>query len=99
MRYPIEPVRGLIYSPLSLRKCPKYCNEGGVDNLFSPRKTEAKKYGDTAYKENLFKILHTPPAFYNINRTTWKMDDLQRIMALEGFGLCKDIIRQFINDA
>ena len=27
------------------------------------------------------------------------MDDLQRIMDLEGFGLCKDIIRQLINDA
>jgi DDE superfamily endonuclease len=74
-------------------------NRGGVDNLFSPRKTEIKKYGNPAYKENLFKILHAPPSSYNINRTTWKMDDLQRIMALEGFGVCKDIIRRIIKDA
>jgi len=74
-------------------------NGGGVDNLFCPRRTAIRKYGDPTYKDHLFKILHTPPSFYNINRTTWKMDDLQRIMALEGFGVCKDIIRKIINDA
>jgi len=74
-------------------------NEGGIDKLFSPKRSEARKYGEPTYKEHLFKIIHTPPSFYNINRTTWKMDDLQRVMVSEGFGLCKDLIRKMINDA
>lgn len=74
-------------------------NAGGVDNLFSPKRTKIKKYRNSVYKETLFKILHAPPSTYNINRTTWKMDDLQRIMTLEGFGVCKDIIRRIIKDA
>ncbi len=72
---------------------------GGVDRLFVQRRKEVKKYKEPQYKETLFKILHTPPACYDINRTTWKMQDLQRIMAEEGCGLCKTNIRKIIQDA
>ncbi len=73
--------------------------ESGVDKLLSKRQKDSKKYEDPKYKEALFKILHAPPSSYYINRTTWKMDDLQRMMILEGFGLCKAHIRKIIKDA
>jgi hypothetical protein len=67
--------------------------------LLRKRQNGTKKYEDPKYKEALFKILHTPPSSYDINRTTWKMDDLQRMMILEGFGLGKAHIRKIIKDA
>jgi len=59
----------------------------GIAKLLSKRQSVTKKYEDPQYKEALFKILHTPPSAYDINRTTWKMDDLQRMMIFEGYGL------------
>ena len=73
--------------------------EGGVDNLFTHRDNRLKKHENPKYKEVLFKILHAPPSSYNINRTTWKLDDLQRIMTSQGFGLCKDGIRKIIKNS
>ena len=71
----------------------------GVDKLLRKRQKDAKKYDDPQYKEALFKILHAPPSSYDINRTTWKMDDLQRMMIFAGFGLGKAHIRKIIKDA
>jgi DDE superfamily endonuclease len=71
----------------------------GIDKLLRKRQNDTKKYEDQKYKEALFKILHTPPSSYYINRTTWKMDDLQRMMILEGYGLGKAHIRKIIKDA
>lgn len=71
----------------------------GIDKLLSKRQSGTKKYEDPQYKEALFKILHTPPSAYDINRTTWKMDDLQRMMIFEGYGLGKAHIRKIIKDA
>jgi transposase len=71
----------------------------GLHILFSPRRKEVVKSQEPQYKEALFKILHAPPSCYDINRTTWKMQDLQRIMAEEGYGLCKNNIRKIIKDA
>jgi transposase len=71
----------------------------GLHILFSPRRKEVVKSQDPQYKDALFKILHAPPSCYDINRTTWKMQDLQRIMAEEGYGLCKNNIRKIIKDA
>lgn len=73
--------------------------EEGVDSLFTRESKEVKKHEEPEYKDALFKILHAPPSSYNINRTTWKLDDLKRIMASEGFGLCKDGIRMIIKNA
>jgi transposase len=71
----------------------------GLDILFAQRRKEVEKHKEPQYKEALFKILHAPPSCYDINRTTWKMPDLQRIMAEEGHGLCKNNIRKIIKDA
>jgi transposase len=69
-----------------------------IDNLLK-QEQRPKKHEDPKYKEALFNILHSPPSSYEINRTTWKMDDLQHIMAEKGFDLCKDGIRKIIKNA
>jgi transposase len=53
-----------------------HLHKGGITELFSRRKCKgADEEGD---KRLLFGLLHTPPSSYGINRTTWKMDDLQK---------------------
>jgi hypothetical protein len=32
----------------------------------------------------VFKILHAPPHEYGFNRTTWRMPDLKKALAMQG---------------
>jgi transposase len=71
---------------------------GGVASLFEKRRGHQKQ-DDEALKAAVFSALHEPPSLSNINRTTWKMDDLRRVLADRGFVTCKDVIRQIIHKA
>ncbi len=55
----------------------------GTEGLFDFSRKEPKKYEELRYKENVFKILHSPPSCYGFNRTTWRMEDLYQIMTQE----------------
>lgn len=70
----------------------------GIDGLFLFRSQMPKKHEKTEYKEALFSILHTPPHDYGIYRTSWKMDDLHRIMGEKGFPICNHGIRMIIKN-
>jgi len=50
-------------------------------------------------KEAVFTLLHTPPSTYGINRTTWKMIDLHRVMREKGEPLALSKIRTIIKKA
>ncbi len=56
----------------------KRYNSGGTAALFLSRKVTRKD--DEKDKQLLFSVLHVPPSAYGINRTSWKMDDLQRVL-------------------
>ena len=71
---------------------------GGVASLFEKRRCHQKQ-DDEALKVAVFSVLHEPPSLSNINRTTWKMDDLRRVLADRGFATGKDVIRQIIHKA
>jgi transposase len=73
---------------------------GGVDALLDRhKKKELKKYEQPKYKEAVFKILHAPPANYGINRTSWRLEDLCRILKQEGFPICRAFISRITKDA
>lgn len=71
---------------------------GGVASLFEKRRGHQKQ-DDEALRAAVFSVLHEPPSLSNLNRTTWKMDDLRRVLADRGFSACKDVIRQIIRKA
>jgi transposase len=73
-------------------------NQGGIECLFNFSRKEIKKYEEPKYKEKVFKILHSPPATFGINRTTWRMEDLYKTMAIEGCPLSKTGIRKIIKN-
>ncbi len=47
-------------------------------------------------KNAVFGILHEPPSNYGINRTTWTMDQLSRILRQTGHPVCPGVIRKII---
>lgn len=74
-------------------------NINGIDGVLSFREGRLRKHEQLKYKDALFSILHSPPCEYNINRTSWTMKDLHRIMQEEGVAINKHSIRKIIKDA
>jgi transposase len=69
----------------------------GIDALFTPPKSKRKE--DPECGPFLFSLLHSPPSTYGINRTSWKMEDLHRILAENGHRTSRKRIRILIQEA
>lgn len=70
---------------------------GGTTELFRRRRPKSKD--DEGDKHFLFSVLHSPPSAHGINRTSWKMDDLHRILKEAGHRMSHDRIRRAIRAA
>ncbi|SDI12839.1 Winged helix-turn helix [Paraburkholderia phenazinium] len=71
---------------------------GGVDALFN-RKQPARMTDNAVLRGAVFTLLHEPPSASGINRTTWKMADLQHVLAARGHQAGADTIRSIIRSA
>ena len=92
--------RFLCNSPNSILKHWKIFSTDGVQSLFASFRTpRRRKAQDEDVKKAVFAVLHAPPQVFNINRTTWKMEDLKTCLARNGTSLSKDIIREVIKSA
>jgi transposase len=72
---------------------------GGAARLFAPRINPHRKFDSEQVKQAVFKILHQPPANFGINRTTWKMADLARVMKETGEPVCEEVIGTIVKRA
>ena len=70
---------------------------GGLDALLPAKASKPKD--DPERGQFLFSLLHSPPSVHGINRTSWRMDDLHRIMAETGHRTSKQRIRTLIKTA
>jgi transposase len=80
----------------------KYCrcyHEGGVELLMARKSPSTTKSDKASNKQAIFSLIHTPPSTYGINRTTWRMADLQAVLRSQGAPLCKDVIRKIFKEA
>lgn len=91
--------RFLFLSRPTVREYLKRFRQGGVPELFDLRRKEVKKADDPQYKDAVFKILHAPPHEYGFNRTTWRMPDLKKALAMQGVRIAPCNIRQIIRGA
>jgi transposase len=73
--------------------------EGGAARLLARRVNPHRKFDSEQVKQAVFKILHQPPASFGINRTTWKMADLVRVMKETGEPACEEVIRTIVKRA
>ena len=58
-----------------------------------------RKSDDELLQNTLFSVLHTPPSAYDINRTTWRMPDLKRVLAAKGQKASLHVILEIIRAA
>jgi hypothetical protein len=84
------------------RSCRKYIRtfeNGGQAALFVRQTKSTRKFDDDAIKQAVFGILHEPPSNYGINRTTWIMPDLSRVLRKAGRPVCPEVIRKITKAA
>lgn len=72
---------------------------GGVEALRDRRRKNKNKFERPEFIDAVFKILHAPPSAYGINRTSWRREDLRRILKQEGFSICRTYIGQITKNA
>jgi len=70
-----------------------------INGLYRSKPNIQKKYENESIKSALFEILHSPPAEYGINRTSWKLDDLKKCLSEKGVSISKGYIRKMIKSA
>jgi len=84
------------------QSCGKYLRtfeRGGGAALFARHKKSNRKFDDEAIKNAVFGLLHEPPSNYGINRTTWIMPDLCRVLREKGRSACPEVIRMITKAA
>jgi len=73
--------------------------EGGAALLMAGKVVTTAKFGKESNKQAVFSLLHSPPSAYGVNRTTWRMADLQVVLRTQGVPLCKDVICTILKEA
>jgi transposase len=94
-------IRGfLAASPDYVDRVVRQYRQHGLDPIIcDPRKSRRKKHEETAYKEAIFAILHSPPMSHGINRTTWRTSDIRKLMSEQGLAIGVNGIRRIISNA
>ena len=73
--------------------------DGGTEALFSRKPCSRRKTDSDTLKNAIFKVLHEPPSNYGINRTTWTMPLLRKVLNEAGNGACPDVVRSITRAA
>lgn len=81
------------------RKYLRLFRQGGAAALFARQIKAIRKQDNESLKRLVFSILHEPPLNYNINRTTWTMATLRRVLSEKGQPACPDVIRKITKAA
>jgi transposase len=87
---------------ITRKTCHKYQLQfagGGAAALFSRKMPSTRKVDSEALKAAVFRVLHEPPSKHGINRTTWTMPLLARVLKDIGQPACPDVIRKITRAA
>jgi transposase len=74
-------------------------DHAGASALFAPQTKSNRKFDNEAIKNAIFGHLHEPPSNYGINRTTWTMDHLSRVLRQTGYPVSPRLIRKITKQA
>lgn len=96
------PMKYLIkFLGISLRAAYSYLEAnklGGVGAVFTSH-PRLKKENDYALKKMVFSLLHEPPSLSGINRTSWRMADLEKVLRARGFSASYGVLHKIIKDS
>ena len=68
----------------------------GASGLFAPQAHSNRKFDDPSMKNAVFGLLHEPPSNYGINRTTWTMAHLYRVLKETGKPISSGVICKIV---
>jgi transposase len=71
----------------------------GHERLFEGFHNKVLKSDDEKLINLLFSVLHAPPSAFGFNRTTWKREDLKRVLGEQGCKVSFHVIRRIVRDA
>jgi len=74
-------------------------NKNGLAKYLQPGKSKYKKFKDKKYIDSVFRIIHAPPSAYGLNRTTYRIKDIQSIMVSEEMPISMQYISRITKDA
>lgn len=89
----------LLISRKTVRDHLKRYNSGGLTKLLTHRRGGLKKCEDSIYRQEIFSILHSPPSHFGFNRSTWRQNDMKKVMETKGLTISKHNIAQIIKNA
>ena len=71
---------------------------GSTVALFATRISARRKSQEDRIRHSVFALLHSPPSVHGINRTTWSMTDLQRILREQGQSISRDLMNEIMRN-
>jgi transposase len=75
-------------------------NDMGIESLsLKPPGPVPTKAEDEIIKAAAFSVIHSPPSAHNINRTSWKFEDIRRCLSQQGIHVSKNLIGEIIRKA
>ena len=83
----------------TVRKYIRWFEAAGVDRFLDWSHNKTKKFDDEKLKEAVFAILHAPPISYDINRATWRIEDIHKVMSERDLLMGHNYISKIIKDA
>lgn len=85
--------------PRTVRKRCTVHAAGGASALYSRRPRANRRVADETLKDAIFALLHEPPSLHGINRTSWIMPELSRVLAFKGHPAGLHTIRAIVKAA
>jgi transposase len=76
----------------------RFNSDRGV-SLVRPYQKKYRKTHDKKYQDAVFAILHAPPSSFDINRATWRLNDIQEVMKRRDLPLARRNVSKIIKDA
>lgn len=71
----------------------------GIVGILNRNNGRPRKCNDQNVRNGVFSLLHSPPSTHGINRTTWRLKDLKRVLGEQGTLVSVEVIREIIRSA
>jgi transposase len=89
----------LVRSPAVVWRHYRRFRRFGLTEYLRSYRCRKRKATNQELRSAVFALLHSPPADWGLNRTSWKKDDLVQQLGKQGFPVSKDVLREIIKSA
>ena len=77
----------------------RHYKDEGINRFGKHKRKGLRKHELESYQKEVFALLHSPPSAHGINRTTWRRQDIKKVMAQQNFAIGRNGIDKIIRNA